>query len=78
MEKCSAVIACAALGMQFCAAMTSIQGTWTMLTVLFTDCGIMFLIGGRLPVLMTHLCQLLSPLMPTHAIECGFSALGLG
>ncbi|XP_022092676.1 uncharacterized protein LOC110980368 isoform X2 [Acanthaster planci] len=46
LEKCACVIACAALGMEFFGAMTSIQGTWTMLTVLFTDSGIMFLIGA--------------------------------
>ncbi|XP_038064552.1 uncharacterized protein LOC119734964 [Patiria miniata] len=53
MEKSACVIACAALMMQFCAAMTSLQGTWTMLTVLFTDSGIMFLIGAFFNLLST-------------------------
>ncbi|XP_071796615.1 uncharacterized protein [Asterias amurensis] len=76
-EKCAAIIACAALAMQFCAAMTSIQGTWTMLTVLFTDCGIMFLIGAVFS-LMSSLCFMISFTYGTHQVPAAFPPLPTG
>ncbi|XP_072037132.1 uncharacterized protein [Amphiura filiformis] len=45
-EKTAAIVACVCVGLQFCGFLTSIQGAWTMMTVLFTDCGIMYLFAA--------------------------------
>lgn len=45
-EKTAAIVACVCVGLQFCGFLTSVQGAWTMMTVLFTDCGIMYLFAA--------------------------------
>ena len=54
LDRSAAALGCIMLGLQLCGVITSLQAAWTVITVLFTDCGTMFMIGGECIHTNTH------------------------
>ncbi|XP_071487480.1 uncharacterized protein [Diadema antillarum] len=46
LDRTAAALGCIMMGLQLCGVLTSCQAAWTVITVLFTDCGTMFMFGA--------------------------------